>query len=265
MTFIKIENIPEFVFAHSYDVENYENILGCYDNRIEISYITKGALKCETDGKVFLCKENDIIANTFSSPLKISSKGFHSHHTVCFELSFTLSDIKKEGFYELPLLTPSGEESGKILSVIDDIIRKSTINPGKRLAESGLFLQLVSAIDELNKIKRSAVRYSDLQYVEKAKKYIFDNLNHSIEQKEIARHLKITPEYLCAVFKNAEGVSVMTFINRIKLEKIVTLMKKENLKLYQAAELYGYNDPNYVSRLYKKYFGKSISESLNDY
>ena len=52
----------------------------------------------------------------------------------------------------------------------------------------------------------------------------------------------------------------MQFVNKVKLSKICAVMKHENLKLYEAAELYGYSDPNYVSRLFKKYYNKNITD-----
>ena len=55
---------------------------------------------------------------------------------------------------------------------------------------------------------------------------------------------------------------MVNFINKIKLEKIRELMEKQNLKLYQAAELLGFSDPNYVSNLYKKYYHINITDSF---
>ena len=52
---------------------------------------------------------------------------------------------------------------------------------------------------------------------------------------------------------------MMAFINRVKLEQIRTLMENNHLTLARAAEQYGYSDPNYVSRLYSKYFGTPIT------
>ena len=79
-------------------------------------------------------------------------------------------------------------------------------------------------------------------------------------QREIAEHLGITSEYLCAVFKKANEVSLIMFINQTKLSKIRSVMKRENRKLYEAAEPYGYSDPNYMSRLFKKYYGKNVTD-----
>ena len=78
-------------------------------------------------------------------------------------------------------------------------------------------------------------------------------------QRDIAAHLGITPEYLCSIFKKSEGVSIMHFINTVKLTSIRSLMEKDGLTLAQAAHLYGYADPNYVSRLHKQYFHINIT------
>ena len=40
-------------------------------------------------------------------------------------------------------------------------------------------------------------------------------------------------------------------------------MEKENLKLYEASQLFGYSDANYVSFLYKKMFGRNITDKPN--
>ena len=38
-------------------------------------------------------------------------------------------------------------------------------------------------------------------------------------------------------------------------------MESSGMKLYEAALQYGYSDPNYVSMLYKKLFGRNITEN----
>ena len=54
----------------------------------------------------------------------------------------------------------------------------------------------------------------------------------------------------------------MSYINHIKLEGVRSIMEKEHIPLNQAAEIYGFSDPNYVSRLYKKYFHANITDVI---
>lgn len=104
--------------------------------------------------------------------------------------------------------------------------------------------------------------YGNLRYVERAKEYVFENLYKPVKERETAQFLGISPEYFCAVFKNTDGIPFQKFVNRVKLEKIRSLMEKEKMPLCKAAELLGYSDPNYVSRLYKKYFQRNLTDHL---
>ena len=54
--------------------------------------------------------------------------------------------------------------------------------------------------------------------------------------------------------------NMLKYVNTAKLEAVKALMEKERLRLWEAAALFGFSDPNYVSRLYKRYFGKNITD-----
>ena len=90
--------------------------------------------------------------------------------------------------------------------------------------------------------------------------YVQSNISLPITQKSVAKYLSITPEYLCAVFKKTEGMTFIKYVNGEKLSAIKKLMEKEHVHLYEAAAHFGYNDPNYVSRLFKKYYGYNITD-----
>ena len=260
--FVKLEGLPCLSFAHAAKFNAYENFLPANKNYIEITYIQSGNLKYLIGDECFVARQNDLSCNLFLAPMKVLTPEFHEHHTVCFHIPFTVCQSHIAGSYHLPLLTHMAEYGGKSISLIDEIIRLSTIHSERKLSCSGLFLQLIDLINDCNS-KRNSTRHSDYKYVEKAKKYIYQNLGRQIEQREVAAYLKITPEYLCSIFKKTEGISLIHFINRIKLGKIASLVQKENIKLCNAIKLFGYSDPNYVSRLYKKYFGKNITDRNN--
>ena len=130
----------------------------------------------------------------------------------------------------------------------------------KKWGLTGLFLQVMEEYSHIARrlYDRDFPAYSP--YVNRAKEYVYQNLQYPISEKEVAAHLGITPEYLCAVFKRANDMSLITFVNQAKLTRIRTEMEQENLRLYEAARRYGYTDANYVSRLYKRYFGKNITD-----
>lgn len=258
----KIQSIPEIVFAHVYSDNSYKNTLVPNKNFIEISLTTEGSFNLTKSGQTYRINKNDIICNLHNSTLNIDSNTYHEHRTVGAHVIFETCDANDKNSISLPfILTASDKDNGKIYKLIDAIIRTHTLEQNGSLSCAGLFLQLLNELDKLNKQNKNKTLYSDLRYVNKAKEYVFNNLSKPIKQRDIAQYLNISPEYLCFVFKKIEGISLINFVNTTKLEKIYSLMQKENVKLWQAAETCGYTDPNYVSRLYKKYFGMNITET----
>ncbi len=259
MPYIQPLALPRLLFAHAYSANTYTNMLLPRRNSVEITYICSGTLTFTQAGQSFTASAGDVHCNIFDVPRRVQTQTPHSHHTVCFTFPFSVAQQPGLGFHCLPVVTHTGEDSHRVLALIDAIIRENDQNTGRELTCTGLFLQLLDLVAACADRTRTDLRHSDLQYIEKAKKLIFSNLTQKISQRQIAEQLGITPGYLCAVFKKVEGIPLMQFVNRAKLEKVRALMEKEHLKLYQAAERYGYTDPNYVSRLYQKYFHTHIT------
>lgn len=263
MKYIEPLGIPEIQFAHICGADCYEATLPARPSTLEVTYINRGSLCLEQSGTACEARENDIICNFYQSDLHVYSSGFHRHHTVCFHVSF--GEARDSGvpglrIHHLPLLL-SAANTSRARELIDRIIEENTLWPQNRLSCAGMFLALLEALDHALNPPESRGRESIS--VAKAKKYIFTNLGFPIHQRDIANHLGISPQYLCDIFKKAEGMPLMTYINRMKLDKIRQLMANERMHLKNAAAIYGYGDPNYVSRIYKKYYGKNITDGLN--
>lgn len=260
MSKIKLLNTPKIEFAHTFSADEYCNFIPKKENCIEISYISDGNSFVEVANENFQNDKYSVSVNFRTNGIKVSAPKYHEHHSVCFSANFKLDNIKQKNFCGYISLEFGGKE--KLHTLIDEIIYVNTLYPERQLTVIGLFLQI---IDEINALQNHNITKADFAslYAIKAKEYVYKNLNRPIQQKDVAFHLGITPEYLCYVFKKANGVSLMQFINTTKLTKIRQLMTKENLKLYEAASMYGFADANYASKLHKKYFGYNITESPN--
>lgn len=259
---IQIKNLPQLLFAHIYNTDKYNSQLYANNNLIEITFITQGKATLQQNGTYYYATENDVITNCYTSPLSLYSNEPHTHHTVCFRVEFNYSETPEINYLSIPLITTPKTNRERISQIITEIIQTNTLHTESMLTCSGLFLQLLDLLNESNKQNVDKINYSNLNYINKAKNYIYNNLNRPIQQNEIAEYLKISPQYLCAIFKKTEGIAVTAYINTLKLKKIKSLMEKEHLKLYQASEIYGYTDPNYVSKIYKKYFRMNITDVI---
>ncbi len=264
MKYIKILSLPTLKFAHVFGVEKYVNTLYARENFIEISFVAEGIFKKNCDGREYIARKGDFSCNTYDSLLKVRADGFHEHHTVGFEVEFERSDTFKEGFLTIPKIIPNSENTAKAIRLIDKIIELSENHDTPSALLSGLFLELLGEIDIIAKKPTKNLAFTNQFYTDKAKKFIFANLKKPITQKQIAEHLGVTPQYLCSVFKASAGESIIKYINKLKLKQIQILIDRENVKLHQAATIMGYSDPNYVSRLFKIYYGKNVTDLKRD-
>lgn len=261
LTAIDIISLPKLSFAHTYSTNKYQNKFSKKNNFLEISYITEGSLTVKVNGEVYVAKKGDVLCLLPENEITVYTNEQHSHHTVGVDVDWEFSENTLQGIY-LPTLTPASHGTEDIHAIIDDFILKRERYSASNAKFAAKFLDILCKIDKCARKYNNIQHPKEVLYVEQAKNYISRNINKPITQKEIAESLKISPGYLCNIFKKTEKTTVIKYINNLKLEKIKVLIEKENAYLYEAAALYGYDDPNYVSALFKKTFGYNITKLL---
>ncbi|MDO4600110.1 MAG: response regulator [[Ruminococcus] gnavus] len=91
--------------------------------------------------------------------------------------------------------------------------------------------------------------------VKQAKKLIRKYYDQGITLEEIANRLYVSEEYLSAQFKKETGSTFTETIRKYRIEKVKQLLLNTHLKLNQIAELAGYSDPKYMSKVFKEEVG----------
>lgn len=100
--------------------------------------------------------------------------------------------------------------------------------------------------------------------VEKAKEYILCNYTDStLSLDAVCSYLGVSQTYFSSLFKKDTGVSFVTYITNIRMEKAVHLLETTSEKSYIIAGMVGYEDPNYFSYVFKKAYGISPSKYRN--
>ena len=261
MSRIKPLSLPVLCFAHEYGAEQYDATLPRKEGIMEITCVTEGTCTFIRNGMEYHACAGDILCNTYRHEIRVVSDGIHRHRTVCFAMDF---DLTEEGgvFPEIPFLIRPRKGNESCIFLINEIIRSYGRQGESTLRDAGLFLQLLDELGREARRVREGESPGDGRRVRSAKRYILDNITRPLRQRDVAAHVGITPEYLCAIFKKTEGCTVMRYVNRVKLERIRVLMEREHIPLARAAGLYGYADPNYVSRLYRAYFGVTLTEAV---
>lgn len=76
----------------------------------------------------------------------------------------------------------------------------------------------------------------------------------------VANTFYLNASYLSRIFKQETGYTFVDYIKKMRMEKVLELLTGDDLRVYQICERVGIEDPHYLSILFKKYTGITISE-----
>lgn len=259
MTTIEFDSLPIIQFAHMYQAERYENTIPPIERRIEVCYVDEGCLTILCDGGTVVAEKGDILCSCFNDNVKVFAPQFHRHYSIGITVDWRSLTDNFNGLF-LPRVTRHSNETAVIGEWIKELIFNQSTYTASPTKSAATALELLCRIDEYNRQKKTFEVSGEALYTQKAKRYVEQHLYEPITQSEIAEVLGISSGYLCSVFKRTEGIPLMQYINKTKLMSLRDLLLRENVHLYEAAEMFGYSDPNYVSRLYKKLFGYNITD-----
>lgn len=96
-------------------------------------------------------------------------------------------------------------------------------------------------------------------YVSKTQKYIEQHYTERITIPEVAQEVGVSPNYLSTLFKEGTGETIVTYLNRFRMDRLQELLQSEESETFERLCCrVGINDDRYARRLFKKYFGVSV-------
>jgi beta-N-acetylhexosaminidase len=117
------------------------------------------------------------------------------------------------------------------------------------------------------KIDKSFKVHSDL------KSFLMDNILSYIEEyyakplnlESVAGEFLISSGHLSRLFKNKINITFLNYLNSIRIAKVKHLLLTSNLRINEVANLCGYFDINYFTKVFKKNTGMTPSYFRNNY
>lgn len=122
-----------------------------------------------------------------------------------------------------------------------------------------LFDEIKLRVSNLTDYVRKSLEFHIKASILKAKEIIDHNYHQNLTLEEIARSVSISPFYFCRLFREELGVSFTEYLTKVRLGKAVDLLA-QGLSVKECCYALGYNDPNYFSRIFRKYYQVSPSE-----
>lgn len=92
----------------------------------------------------------------------------------------------------------------------------------------------------------------------KLTEYMQTNLYKNLSLQEIADYFEISPSYICRIFKVYYNDTPISYYNRIKIEEARKMLDEyQNMRVKDIAEMLGFSDQYYFSKVFKQQFGVS--------
>ena len=100
--------------------------------------------------------------------------------------------------------------------------------------------------------------------LDRLKKYISLHYTEKLTLEQISNDIHANGSYLSRLYKMKTGQNLFDVINQMKMEKAKEYMSQGH-KIYEAAQMVGFDDVSYFSRVFKKYEGCSPREYEKKY
>ncbi len=260
--------------AYRYDLENIG--YGIYGQApanggiLEIGFVEQNPVILQNEEEKIVVEENCIFIIPPNSRFQVQTLTPDLHRHTSAEFLIRGQWKRADGFASpkgktvtLPLIIPPCPGSSEIFSLIRAIVcTKTTQSYHNYFEECADFMTLIHKLVGLVQSSGvdSVISPGNRRYCERAKAYISEHLDQKLSVSEVANAVGVSKNYLTNVFSSSEGLPLVEFINRRKLSCMIELIRRYHYTLAQAGEHVGFTDTNYISRIFKRYYGMTLTE-----
>lgn len=285
---IEFTTIPKIKHSCIVATRDYNTSFAKNERLFELCYVDKGDYVFKSADGSLICEQGHLYPMLFGKKCEIYTESDHpvKMYSISLECGLSVNIVNSEKLSEEEtrilmknllsgnrfLLPKDGLSSNQFDWILPYVKKIISCNPGERIGEETRALSLI--IEFLSKITKTSMDEvafdakvfptSAVAYSEMVVSYIIKNYRKKISVLEIAEEFGLTPNYLHAIFKQVKGTTIIDYLTAYRMNLAKTYIERFGLKAYEAAEMVGIDDPAYFSRVFKKLYGKSISEFKKD-
>ena len=273
----------KIAFAHTLAADNYTfhvdtQGFGIYGRTpkhggiLEVGFIEQTSVECTGPMGNFTLEENGIfiIPPQCEFDVRVSDPGqIHRHTSVEFLIRARTQTVAECAppsgkTVTFPMYIPPAPENSELINLIRDIACAKTARLERSyFEECADFMLLMHKLSERIRQKQEGtdtVSPGNRRHCIRAKAFISENIGQRLSVSDVASAIGVSKNYLTNVFSSTEGVPLMEYINRSKLSYMMILIRRYGYTLAQAGKHVGFTDVNYISRIFKRYYGMTVTE-----
>lgn len=230
-----------------------------YHNCYEIYILKSGIRTLIIDSNVYVTTDYDV---AMIKPGEIHrSFGDTPYSGICvnFTDSYLLKFFTKNAVNELlscftkPII--SIDEHG--IKEIEAYQKLTIENPNRKYIYLSMILDILHTYSEKIEHKNPLSYESELSPI---MRYLNENYMDISNLEQVSSALYMSKNYLCALFKKQTGMTIIYYLNSLRINKACTKLQKSNKPIHDIGIECGFESNAYFNRVFKKFMGTTPSE-----
>ena len=119
---------------------------------------------------------------------------------------------------------------------------------------------VLSKIEKVFDVMRNGLKNSEKASIYSIREYIDNNYFKEIKLTVFSEKYFLSKEHLCRMFKDTFGCGIYEYAMKVRMEKAKQMLDEPDIRIQHVSDTLGFNDSNYFSKAFKKYYGISPSE-----
>ncbi|WNS44037.1 AraC family transcriptional regulator [Paenibacillus sp. MMS20-IR301] len=247
---------PLFSIEYGKHDSNYEMPNFHYHNSYELYILEEGHHHFMVNDSLHDIKMYDVALFRPNSFHK--SRGNHSCARTCLyfterflRLHFTERSIGQLlSCFDQSVISISKEAFPRMKKLLLLLDKENVSDPDNRI-----FIYLADILNLMNEHKQTpSAGHVPAAYANFAPilSYINQNYNRISKIEEIAEQFFISKYYLCHIFKEATGMTLIQYLNNIKIQHACSLLVNSRLSVLEIGNACGFNSSMYFCKIFKQ-------------
>ena len=268
----KIDNLIEIKELIALEFLNFQGKYKDYTekhNFWELCYVREGKVNLKIEDKEILLKKGNlylISPNKYHTYLSIDYNP--SVYVVCFEsFSQSLLVLSDMILYTDSLLLDCMEriiDEGKNTFLMNENeqleVLEYPIVAGQQMIINRLEYMLIYFFREISNKEKSKIVLINgdnfkSEIVDEIKLYLRENYNKKITLNDICERFSYSRAHLCKIFLEETGETIISYFNKLKLNRAKKLLKNTNHSVTEISVMLGYSEVKYFDTIFKKQIG----------
>lgn len=226
-----------------------------WHENIEILHILNGNGKFYLDATEYNAKVGDTIIVNSNTLHKLTST---EDELVYYCLIVSIRFLQQFGidFSEISLQNKIRDENTKL--ILDNLnLLDYEKNPYYTTEMCGDVLRLISVLTRKYTVSSNdEVKNNKTYIVKKTISYMKKNYEKDITLEDISSYLGFNKSYICRIFKEITGITVVKMLNSIRCKEAKRLIITDKCNVSEAAQKCGFTNLSYFTKTYKSIMGQ---------